>query len=176
MNLILPTLLDAGISLPILEWENPHLGCEKWSLDLTRKSNVLPTVSLCFYENKRWAFSQNPWMVSLGWYMWGNNHFLLALEKDTQGVTPIMTSQVPWKDKPLKGGPVPSLLPLPKGKTGASLLASLSRQHLSKTQFKLVKGKDRRQAASNTFRLLVRCKVKQLLENDTVHWNKFQHL
>ena len=41
-------------------------------------------------------------MVSLGWLMWGHSHFLLALEKDSQEVAPIMMSLVPWKDKLLK--------------------------------------------------------------------------
>lgn len=62
--------------------------------------------------------------------------------------------------------PSPFLLPTVR-KTGASPPTSLSQKHLSKKQFRLVRGRDKRQAASNTsVCLLVCCKVKQLLRND----------
>ena len=41
-------------------------------------------------------------MVSLGWLMWGHSHFLLALEKDSQEVAPIIMALIPWKDELLK--------------------------------------------------------------------------
>lgn len=42
MNLIFPTVLDAGIHLPILECDYPDLGYEAWSLDLNLQSSILP--------------------------------------------------------------------------------------------------------------------------------------
>ena len=73
--------------------------------------------------------------------------------------------------------PVSSLFVLPKGKSRGLAFCNLRQKHLSKKPFRLIKGKDRRQAASNTsFCLLVCCKVKQLLGNDRTYWNKFQHL
>lgn len=70
-----------------------------------------------------------------------------------------------------------SLCPLPeRGNKGLSS-TSCSQKHLSTRQVRLVKGKDKRQAATKTSVCLLVCyKAKQPLRDDRAYWNKFQHL
>lgn len=69
----------------------------------------------------------------------------------------------------------PFLLPVPSAlgrreKTVACPLSSLSQKHLTTKQFRLIKGKDKRQAESKTSVCLLVCyKAKQLLSNDRAY-------
>lgn len=160
MNLIFPAIPDAGINIPILEWETPHLVPKKQDLDFSLQPSMLPAVSPCFHEQKRWASSQNTWMASPAWSVWTDDaitSFWLQRKRYSEWL-PAVVSRAPEKTGWSKAAPCSSPFPLQREEVSAR------QKHLTTKQFRLLWGEDSRQAASSSsVCLLVCCKVEQLL-------------
>lgn len=101
--------------------------------------------------------------------------FRLWKRRYTQSWCPAAPRRQAAQWQPLS--PPCSLCPLPgRGNKGLPSTSCSQKQQTTR-QVRLVKGKDKRQAATKTSVCLLVCyKVKQLLRDDRAYWNKFQHL